>query len=46
MRKCNRCSTVIQNKAKQLFCYSCKGYKMPYETYRFYSLSNQFNKQL
>lgn len=45
MRKCNKCATIIEQKAKQLFCYNCKGYKLPYETYKFYSLANQFNNK-
>jgi len=45
MRKCNKCATIIEQKAKQLFCYNCKGYKLRYETYEFYSIANQFNNK-
>jgi Zn finger protein HypA/HybF involved in hydrogenase expression len=45
MIKCKKCSNLIEQKAKQLFCYYCKGYKMPYETYKFYSLANQFENK-
>ena len=45
MRKCNECSNKIEIKGNKMFCYYCKGYKMPYETYKFYSLANQFNNK-
>lgn len=45
MRKCNKCSSRIEQKGKKLFCYKCKEYKMPYETYKFYSISNQFENK-
>ena len=44
MRKCNKCSNRLEVKGNNMFCYYCKEYKMPYQTYKFYSLINQLNK--
>ena len=44
MRKCNKCANRLEVKGNKMFCYYCKEYKMPYETYKFNSLINQLNK--
>lgn len=44
MIKCNKCSSEIVKKGGVFFCYNCKGYKMSYETYKFNSLINSYDK--
>ncbi len=46
MRKCNKCSTIIEKKGSKLFCYRCQGFKLTFETYKFYSLINNLNKKI
>ncbi len=46
MRKCNKCAFKFEEqKGPKFFCFRCKEYKLKYETYKFFSISNQFNNK-